>query len=159
MLSVTGNLYADKKMEDKEIKKLIDIAYNIIDENPGVLLSGSLALHELGIKLRRKPTDIDLYLPYGQKFQPIEGMTVSLIETDEDYENLYYERSGFKIGNVSIDVFTPIEPQGELKLTDEQSNTMLAAHLIIGFKVQHSLADAWTAQKHKMDLIHIVANN
>lgn len=146
-------------MEDKAIKKLINIAYDIIDENEGVLLSGSLALHELGIKLRRKPTDIDLYLPYGQKFQPIEGMIVSLIETEEDYDNLYYERKGYKMGEVSIDVFTPIEPEGELKLTDEQSNTMLAAHLIIGFKVQHSLGDAWTAQKHKHDLLHILVNN
>lgn len=146
-------------MEDKEIKKLIDIAYDIIDKNEGVLLSGSLALHELGIKLRRKPTDIDLYLPYGQKFKLLEGMTAVGNGTDEDYENVYYERMGYKMGEVSIDVFTPIEPEGELKLTDEQSSTILAAHLIIGFKVQHSLADAHTAYKHKMDLIHIVANN
>lgn len=146
------------KIELEEYNKLKELAFEILDANAGCLLSGSIGLKELGYKPRREPSDIDIFLPYGQKFMPLSSMVRHHYETDIDYENIYYKRSAFKIGEIKIDVFTPEDIEGNVLLADENCEQILAAHLIIGFKVQHSLGESYNRYKHRDDVIHLLVN-
>lgn len=51
-----------------------EIALKILLQNQGCHICGSLGLNIQEIKTSRQPSDIDINIPYGYNFKPIEDM-------------------------------------------------------------------------------------
>ncbi len=141
-----------------DIEKLNDIAEEILKENPKASLSGSLALHNWGIKLPRVPGDIDIFIPHGQKFQKLEGMWNSFYVMDEDYENEYYERLQYEYKGVKCDIFMPIDDNGDLIYGICEGMNTIVPHEIIGLKAHHAMGDSESNEKHRRDIQFIIGH-
>ncbi len=87
-------------------KKLEEIALKILVANPNALLSGSLALNLQGLKTKRIPSDIDIYVPWGVKFEKLEDMMVR--HNEEDYDDEDYQIFQYMVNGAKVDVFTPM---------------------------------------------------
>lgn len=146
-------------MEGKTLK-LIEIASLIQEKNPECALSGSLALQMQGVKIRREPKDIDIYLPYLISFNEPDGFKQIDIEEHEKYENEDFDLFRYEYQGVKIDIFMP-------ERKEVAAPTILPAKIrhiskldIIAFKMQHALdRESYSRYKHKDDIIHIMVNN
>jgi hypothetical protein len=142
------------------ILELTNLALKILKANPDCFLSGSLALSIQGIKTRRQPHDIDIYLPFNGNFKFIEGLVVSKNDQNDEYDDDWYERESYEAEGVKVDVFTPKNETIPMPRTAcEKGLEMIYKSDIIGFKVDHSFGEHWTRVKHKDDVIHILVNN
>jgi hypothetical protein len=143
-------------MEDTN--KLEVIALQILKANPNALLSGSLALNLQGLKTKRVPSDVDIYLPWGQKFEKIENMVTRDLE--EDYDNEDYQIFQYMVSGVKVDVFTPMHDSvPELEVRKVFVCRCVQFSDILKFKIKHSLNGSSTSWKHKHDLIYIFVVN
>jgi hypothetical protein len=81
------------------IDQLLEIFNKVKSENPSVILSGSLALELQNLKLKRSPEDLDVYLPYGEKFKSLEGMgikdAVFYLNDESSIKEEEYERTSY----------------------------------------------------------------
>ncbi len=144
---------------DKE--KLIEIAKKILAANPDCALSGSLGLHLQGIKTRREPVDIDIYMPWNKSLIEIEGMTKCVeVLSEEDYENEEYNRHEYKVNGIKIDILTPIEEYVPIILKRFSGGLwVIPSEDIIKFKVLFALGKSTSKYKHRDDIIHFLINN
>ena len=146
-------------MKTEKIEKLKELAKQIMAVNPECLISGSLALVMQGIKIRREPQDLDIYLPYGEKFTKIEGMYS--VPKNGEYPPENWNRESYVLAKIQIDVFTPDD-------SDEKGlnaggwfgdiGTVRPSD-IIKFKFDHALGEHWTKHKHATDIIYMMAAN
>lgn len=143
----------------KTTQELIEIASEIQAENNGSLLSGSLGLNMLGFKTAREPNDIDIYIPYGFKFKPVNGLYFSPNVTEQDYEDDLYERTHYRYKGVKIDVFTPFEKHDDINSPDEFDSNVLCHRHILGLKCRFALMASGNPDKHKDDVIFFLNNN
>ncbi len=140
-------------------EKLQNLAKEILKANLNCMLSGSLALKLQGIKTRREPQDLDIYLPYGQALNAIPGM--SYIPPAGEYPPDNWDRKDYVKDNITINIFTP-ENANVARLNEGESWVdikMVCAYDIIKFKVQHAFADHWTRFKHKDDIMWMLIEN
>lgn len=137
------------------------LAEKILKENLSCALSGSLALNIQYIKTKRPPGDIDIYLPFNEKFNPIDGMIENYDFNRDDYLNDEWNRVQYIINGVKVDVFTPREP-------DKCVNLLVISHSgikvvrfddIIKFKIFFAFNEHSSAQKHKDDVLFIIENS
>jgi len=151
--------------------KLSQIANEILEANPEGILSGSLALHKQGFKIRREPQDIDIFMPYGSKFIPIEGMVKYNGGNDGGYDDEDYERVTYKwtekaqdvpaflLDETLIDILTSVNEDFPTLKISEKGN-YVSFEEILKFKIAHSFGERLTGQlKHKHDIIHMLINN
>lgn len=149
-----------KRKSMNDYQKLKAIAEQIVEQNEATcLISGSIALKMNGVNIRREPIDIDIYLKYGEVFNKIEGMKIHQTETEEDYEAEYYERTGYIVDGIKVDVFTPMEKSHCIYATSNENDFTFASHVIIGLKAHHALGDSGSRYKHKDDIMHILLTN
>jgi hypothetical protein len=100
--------------------QLIEVFKIILKDNPKAILSGSLGLALQKIKLNRAPEDIDIYLPFGEIFVPIDGAILKdavlyLNNTWQEIEKEKNKRVSFDYSGIfnniltklKIDVFQP----------------------------------------------------
>lgn len=138
----------------------VKIALAIIETNPGCKISGSLALSLQEIKTKRSINDIDIYVPAGFKFIPIEGMKEHSNQNDEEHqteagEENEFERVRFTFCGQDIDVF--YHSRGNALL--HSNGHCVRFDEIIKFKVNYALSDSKSKRKHSDDLIYIFQNN
>lgn len=151
-------------MKSEKLQKLRDLAALILKHNPKCYLSGGLALNLQNVKTRREPGDIDIYVPFNVKVQPVPGMEVFDDHNDHDeiYEDECYEREVYEIEHIKVDFFSPMEKENDLREWDFHYTDGMPALLpaaIIRFKVEHALDGKSSSYKHKDDVIHILVNN
>jgi len=145
-----------------KVHELIEAAKLIYSANPMMMLSGSLALHLQDIQVRRRPKDIDIFLPYGVDFVPTDGMQQSKEYGDNgEYDDENWERRGYTLGDIKVDVFTPEEGH-EVSFEPDyhyvHGFNMLNKFDIMKFKLQHSYGEAASRYKHSQDIIHMLVN-
>lgn len=141
--------------------KLIELAKQIIEVNPTLILSGSIALKLQGVNIRREPSDIDFFIPYGQYFKLLTGMKDVKIEMAEFYEDEEYELTRFSIGQTTIDVLRPFESDCRpLHTYTFKGIKLIHRDDIIAFKMKFALDSmSYSRWKHKDDIIHMMVNN
>jgi hypothetical protein len=85
-------------------KQLLDLFFKIKQVNPNAILTGSLALNLQNIKTRNEPSDLDIYIPYNEKINVLDGFIEqdSMEYPEEDYELIQY-----KLNDIKIDFFQP----------------------------------------------------
>jgi len=143
----------------ENIKNLKEIASQILFHNSNSALSGSLALHLQGFKTRRKPSDIDITVPYNKPFTPITGM--EHFDCSDDYDESDYTRGSYKFGDIKIDVFYPIKNkvlETDIVWIDKPINAVKWSE-ILKFKLEHSFDENYEDEKHRDDLIWFLQNN
>lgn len=141
--------------------KLLEIAKQLIELNPTMAISGSLGLRlQLSkYRLRRDCKDLDMYLPYGEMLVKPDNWKIDA-SRDEDrthYDADTYSTDCFKIDGISIDVFTPIEPEFNLYCTTIDEVPVVYFSDILKMKIEHSFGKAWTKHKHKDDIIFLLS--
>lgn len=138
-------------------------ALKILLANPTCLLSGSLALKRKGFNIRREPTDIDIFLPYGEKF----NILPLIMHEDQDvyseeYDDEFYTRQSYVIKEgeifLEVDVFTPIESSKYDLKSDPGYPTNVDSAEILKMKFNHSFGDSTSKNKHQKDIIHMLVN-
>lgn len=141
------------------MENLIEIAKQIIEANPGAVLSGSIAINLQGIKTRKPPNDIDILMPIDIPFKKIPGMNYTPHAMDEDYES-YYERDSYKIGDIKIDVFFPAHNKVYPLFTEKMNGLELVRFdEVIKFKVKFALSECTSREKHQMDIVYMMNEN
>jgi len=142
-------------METNE--KLINLAQLILKENPECSLSGSLALNIQNIKTKRFPGDIDIFLPHNTPFKKISGLVEIYDFNKDDYENDEYDRIHYcYLGEIKVDVFTPMQDDSLLDLISVHGNqgfSLIRFDEIIKFKIKFAFDDHSSAEKHADDII------
>ncbi len=142
----------------EQAKKLEEIAQRILVANPKALLSGSLALNLQGLKTKRNPSDIDIYIPWGEKFEKIEDMMVR--NNEEDYDDEDYQIFQYMVNGVKVDIFTPMHDSvPELEIRKVFVCRCVHFADIMKFKIKHSLNNQATSYKHKQDLVYMLVVN
>jgi len=125
--------------------------------NPLVFLSGSLAINMQGLKTKRTPEDIDLWIPDTATFVPIKGM----LETDngDRYEERDHHRVTYKYEGVSIDVFTPVYGNKYYPIATYCNGlSVILVEDIVKFKIEHAFSGTRPEGqvKHCEDIIFIL---
>ncbi len=152
--------------------KLSQLANEILQANPEGILSGSLALHKQGFKIRREPNDIDIFMPYGTKFVPTEGLVKYNRGNDGGYQDEDYERVTYKwiekaqdvpaflLDEILVDILTSVNPEFPTLRVSDKGN-YISFEEILKFKIKHTLGDERrnSRYKHKDDIIHMLINN
>jgi DNA polymerase-3 subunit epsilon len=150
--------------------QLIEVFKIILKDNPKAILSGSLGLALQKIKLNRAPEDIDIYLPFGEIFVPIDGAILKdavlyLNNTWQEIEKEKNKRVSFDYSGIFNNILTKLKIdvfQPRKKIMYEQTkvyfNEIPCIHFsnILKFKTIHALNGN---QKHRNDLIYILNNN
>ncbi len=148
-------------------KELIEIAYEINELNKSkLILSGSLALSLQDVNLRRKPSDIDFLLLFGETIILPKGMKRTSQYDVDDYDEgneRTYEIEAYRYKGVKIDVFIPnweITYRNDQCFFNGKNHTMkiLKREEIIKFKIAHSFGHAFSKFKHRDDIIHLLVN-
>jgi len=139
------------------MEKLLEIAKEILKENPKCLLSGSLAINLQGFKTRREPSDIDLWFPKIDGFKKLEGMVFDTSSTH--YEEIDHHRDSFMLGETKIDVFFPhwaVDPR--VGRVIKNGIQMVPMEKILNFKMEHALDQYYedVENKHALDIIFIL---
>jgi len=155
--------------------ELIEIFKGVVKNNPNAILSGSLSLKLQNFKLPRPSEDIDLYLPFGDEFNPIYWKGASPISVmpalyfNDSWEEIIDEktkRTSFKYAvfssgvepiSLKIDVFQPIKINN-IEVSKIYCNNIPCQHFsnILKRKTFYALNGS---EKHKDDLIYILNNN
>jgi hypothetical protein len=141
--------------------KLIELAKKIQQQNPKAAFSGSLALNLQEVKTRRQPGDIDIYIPYDIIFSPIEGMVeiddFNKDDYNDDYNDDEYKRTHYSyLGEIKIDVFTPIDNDSKMELLSvgcKKGINLIRFDEVMKFKIRFAFDSHSSAEKHAEDLI------
>lgn len=142
-------------------ENLLNVAKELLALNPGTLLSGSISLQLQGFKARREPKDIDIFLPHMQSIKLLPRMRLRSTVEEDEYDDEYFERSGYNIDGINIDIFTPID----------QSTNMISVKMLHGIdavpcvmffeilkmKICHSYGDHFSRFKHKDDIVFMMS--
>jgi DNA polymerase-3 subunit epsilon len=155
----------------KMSNRLIQLFHKIKVINSEVVLTGSLALHQQGIKLPRPPKDLDIHIPYGIIFRPLEGFYLNKTgvldypyfdptsHVKEVFVNTWYYDDGsdepIKIDVLQLNYFVPV-PQ------NVYVDDVLCTHYldILQFKLKYSFnKNIKSSLKHMYDLRYIITNN
>jgi len=141
--------------------RLISVFDKIKIRNPEIVLSGSLALNLQGIKTRRNPEDLDLFIPYGYSFiNDNEKEFVDFI-TREGSQNKEsdFNRDVSNLDGVKIDIFQPLRNINPFNIiTCEELNIRMIDKVdILKMKISHALDDKHSRFKHKDDIIFIMS--
>ena len=139
--------------------ELLILAKQILKVNDKCALSGSLALNNQGIRTKREPEDIDIYLPKDVEFILIPGMIENDDFNKDDYRNDEWIRTQYIINKIKVDVFTP-QVDFEFPLVIVRSNRIdvVRTEEIIKFKVAFAFDDHSSAEKHRVDVIYMMEN-
>src|SRR6187549_2131939 len=123
--------------------KLQEIANELIMLNPKMLISGSVGLRMQGIKIEREPSDLDMYLPYGEELKTPTGMN----PTDElvRYGVGAGGRMAFEYNGTKVDIFIDDCP---CELKSHKIFKCLLPEDIIHFKLIYAFGNHETAMKH-----------
>lgn len=138
----------------------------ILKANPYCALSGSHALDLMGYKLRRLPSDIDIFCT-DNDFKPIDGMI--RIETDWEKEGMHpssttdeFPRQSYKINGIQVDVFYC---KDRVEAIIMKSNFFIVNGIrcvdyldILKFKLSYVNPNSSTCEKHKLDLLFFIEN-
>lgn len=142
--------------------ELLQIAKDILAVSPTALLSGSLSLRLQGVLTMREPVDIDIFIPVKDKFIPIPKMGI-FDEGGEDYPEDGWDRIGYNLDGVKIDVFTQDYSDSDIpepQQTTGKGNVRCVDKVdIIKFKASHALGDHWTKYKHRNDIVYMMIAN
>lgn len=140
-----------------EMIHLIEVANKIIQLNKHCLLSGSMAINLQGYKTRREPNDIDLWLPSNEKLVALQEMEY---DGDSDhYEEIDHHRTSFKLGEIKIDVFTPVYGcKYNPRRIQINGIAMVRVDDILKFKLDHVFDEIYEDEgnKHCEDFIFIL---
>ena len=143
---------------------LIKIFQKILQVNPEAILTGSNALTIQNIKLRRKPKDIDIHIPYGTNFNAIDGLKYieEIIYLNDERINRTSYLYKHEDDHVKIDIFQPtigyIGHEPKKLICDNITCTHFID--ILTFKMQHALhLKSKSSNKHAADLVYIFLNN
>jgi DNA polymerase III subunit epsilon len=153
-------------------KQLIEIFKIIKQENPSVVLTGSLALHLQKIELPRPPKDIDIYLPYGCSFKLLEGMLIEdavfyfeeeQVSKEEGIIRRSYSYGGkdnSKYISLKVDLFQPDSNYQNSILNQKKVQVKgiecMDYTYILKWKFLHALDHT---EKHYDDILYILMNN
>ena len=144
--------------------QLIKVSQIILKDNPNAVQSGSLAFTLQNIRLPRVPEDIDIYIPFSERFIPLEGAELQDVilylynsweETEaEKNKKISFNYSGIYNDNPSelkVDVFHP-NTRLASEVTTVHYDGFLCEHYsnILMYKVIHALSGN---TKHKNDLM------
>ncbi len=156
-------------MQRTRQEHLTDIFRAIHADNPKAILSGSLALFHQNLKLDRTPNDIDIYIPFGEKFKPLKDTVQKDIAIY--LNNSWSEAKGQKNNRISyeysgvmnedrisfkIDVFQPTIDGSTISIVF--CNGILCEHYadILKYKMVYALNGE---QKHESDINFILRTN
>jgi len=142
------------------MEKILELVKKIVELNPNIILSGSVALNLQQVKTRTAPNDIDFLLPFGSaKLKlPKDSNEVKDYNPD-DYDSDEYRRERYKCDNVEFDVFIQQSETMHMEVIKRQGIRQLNKVDIISFKIKHALDFSVSRNKQKFDIIHILVNN
>lgn len=139
------------------MENLLAIAIDILKANPDCLLSGSIALRLQDVDTMRPPKDIDIYLPIGVEFTPINGMASAPNTDNGDYPDDGWDRYEYIKDGIQIDIFTPAESGMPSMDSIVKNNVpMVDKRDIIKFKASHAWGDHFTRFKHRNDIVFMM---
>lgn len=154
-------------MKQEILNTLIDLQ----KRNNNLIITGSTALDLLNLKIRREPTDIDLYLPISRHYclSGYKKLKDEDIYDEQNYQIYQYLNSE---DNIKIDIFHPVsyekciirnneEPTITVRICGEVFE-VVKPEFILQFKIQHILSNKsdWKAkEKHRDDIIYFLQNN
>ena len=102
-----------------KLHHLLQVFRKVKSANPSIILSGSVGLALQNITMAREPEDLDLYLPFGNDFIPLDGMLIkdavfylnnSTLLAEDEYYRISFEYGGKcndAFSYLKIDVFQP----------------------------------------------------
>lgn len=142
-------------------EQLLEIARKIQELNPTFLISGSLALHFNGVKLRSDPKDIDVWQPL--KTEIVLPEKSRFYDGGDGYEESAYDRKSYIIDEAKVDFFIGFEDCDTFDYSEHykviQGVKFLLPDEILKFKISHAVDKNYEGIKHKLDLIHILVNS
>lgn len=153
-----------QNQDQKRLSQQIAIVRDILSINKSASLSGSIALVFSGVAVRRKVSDIDIYMPYGVAFNKPASLSEDEIPdsgySDDAGGNDEYTMRTFIHSKpyTKVNVFITNTPDASLLVEHNEflGISCVVPHEIIKFKIKYALTNSSSSEKHRKDVMFML---
>jgi len=146
--------------------KMLEAIRQILSVNTNCALVGGNSFLLQKKKIRRQPTDIDIYCPDGI-FKIIPGMSMPKIDEikkdedkyDEEDDNSVDTRICYLFDGFKVDVFTPKNQPGKNDIKKVDGIKVCSIQDTIAAKVRYFECGGKSKGKHRLDIMYYLLMN